>query len=382
MEVTCGPKGCIHDYVPFYFSKKTSMQLSVINKRDVDQQHLIYFAVSLERIADENVIFSDSSANRVCPPDFYDALSDLEKLDWDIIDSLKWGGFSEQEKQKKMAEMLMYEQCLLSQVDYMVVWNEYVKKKVENIFDEAGLANRPKIICDNEHYYLTFYKQGQSSKMSLVTGPVFLYAKVLETVKLINHEKEIRRFRFHDVNEALYAIEENFCCIRELENIEGIQTGNIYAIEDIGKHSRSVVTVLKSIDEFSELSERNKQIVTLAAYLHDIGKTGVQKEDSEHQLRSLPMLHRIFTEDIGDLKDHEVYTLVTLVVYHDLVAEIVAKGRNCEQFYKVVRAKSDVDMFVAITKADMGAVSLNWNLTFEAKLEQLKFGAYGTLKVT
>ncbi|HCO4432995.1 TPA: DUF4433 domain-containing protein, partial [Escherichia coli] len=28
---------CVHDYVPFYFAKKTPMQLSVLHKKNVDQ---------------------------------------------------------------------------------------------------------------------------------------------------------------------------------------------------------------------------------------------------------------------------------------------------------------------------------------------------------
>ncbi len=33
MPVPCSGGNFVHDYVPFYFSKKTSMQLGVINKR-------------------------------------------------------------------------------------------------------------------------------------------------------------------------------------------------------------------------------------------------------------------------------------------------------------------------------------------------------------
>jgi len=244
MRVTCDPQGCVHDYVPFYFSQKTSMQLSVINKRNVDQQHLVYFAVSLQNINCDDVVFSDSSANAACSPNFYNSTSDIGKLDWSIIESKRWGGFSEQGKQQKMAEMLVYNQCPLSRVDYIIAWNDYVKRKVESIFEEAGLTNWPEIRFDNNHYYLSFLEAGKDQKMSIVSGPVFLYAKVMETVESIIQQKSPSASKFQSIDEALKEIENNFSCIKQLEGTEGLKTDNVYSCHDICEDSRTVSRLL------------------------------------------------------------------------------------------------------------------------------------------
>ena len=94
MPVPCSGGNCVHDYVPFYFSKKTPMQLSVINKKNVDQPLLIYFAIPIEIIEQkEGVVFSNASANTNAPPNFYNASSVdmLSSLNWDAIDDKKWG---------------------------------------------------------------------------------------------------------------------------------------------------------------------------------------------------------------------------------------------------------------------------------------------------
>ncbi|WP_363627100.1 DarT ssDNA thymidine ADP-ribosyltransferase family protein [Mesorhizobium sp.] len=43
MAVTCGPGGCVHDYVPLYFGSRSLMLLSVINAKNVDQMDILYF---------------------------------------------------------------------------------------------------------------------------------------------------------------------------------------------------------------------------------------------------------------------------------------------------------------------------------------------------
>lgn len=70
MSVPCSDGKFVHDYVPFYFSKRNSMQLGVINK-NIDQAFLIYFAIPIEIICEKaGVVFSDASANTDVPPNF------------------------------------------------------------------------------------------------------------------------------------------------------------------------------------------------------------------------------------------------------------------------------------------------------------------------
>lgn len=90
MAVTCGPKGVVHDYVPFYFAKRTPMLLNIVKSKNIDQIDIIYLAIPIENIVDKKFVFSDASANTIIPPNFYDDPKHLDKLEWDIIDRWAW----------------------------------------------------------------------------------------------------------------------------------------------------------------------------------------------------------------------------------------------------------------------------------------------------
>lgn len=139
MAVTCGPCGVMHDYVPFYFCARTSMLLSVVRAKNVDQLYLIYLAVSIGVLDRPNVVFTSASANTSCPPDFFENPSDLNRLDWANIDSMKWSMPSDKAKQSRMAEALIQEQLAIDQIDHIIVWSKAIKQQVETIYREAGV---------------------------------------------------------------------------------------------------------------------------------------------------------------------------------------------------------------------------------------------------
>ena len=41
-KVPCGPGGVVHDYVPLYFCRRSSMLLAVLTNKIADQQLLVY----------------------------------------------------------------------------------------------------------------------------------------------------------------------------------------------------------------------------------------------------------------------------------------------------------------------------------------------------
>lgn len=41
-KVTCGNCGCVHDYVPFYFCRRSPMLFAVVNNKIADQKFIIY----------------------------------------------------------------------------------------------------------------------------------------------------------------------------------------------------------------------------------------------------------------------------------------------------------------------------------------------------
>ncbi|KAB1471816.1 type II toxin-antitoxin system toxin DNA ADP-ribosyl transferase DarT [Cronobacter muytjensii] len=388
MRVTCGPGGVVHDYVPFYFTKRSPMLLNVIKKKNIDQEGIIYLALPIDAVNDKSVVFSNSSANTFTPPDFHSNAKDLNKLNWDIIDDRVWIPKNERLKQQKMAELLVHNEVSLSDISFIVVWDSHVKTHVEKILLKYGV-NDFNIRCDfssfDQHYFHDFNVQG---RVNIVSGPKILLA---ETKKCINHIIQNKPVKpvFKNISDALKMIRFNFGCIKELSDIDGLKTDNPIHKEDVGAHSRRVASLLDTEPTFHELSEKEQLVVTLAAYLHDIGKGpktrwigGVQKVDDTHPIKSLPMLKRILCKEIGGLSNREIRQLVTLVVYDDLVGDIIGHERNEEQMQNIIKIKSDIDMLILIAKCDMNSINTAWVRDGIDKIEELRARMYTYLEET
>ncbi|QMB06618.1 DUF4433 domain-containing protein [Citrobacter freundii] len=388
MRVTCGPGGVVHDYVPFYFTKRSPMLLNVIKKKNVDQEGIIYLALPIEAIEDKSVVFSNASANTLTPPDFYSNAKDLNKLNWDIIDSWVWIPNTERLKQQKMAELLVHNEVSLNDISFIVVWNSYIKTHVAKLLGKHGISEFD-VRCDfssfDQHYFHDFNAQG---RVNIVSGPETLLADTKACIKYIIQNKPLKPV-FKNISDVLGMIKFNFGCIKELSDIDGLKTDNPIHKEDVGAHSRRVARLLNTEPAFHELSEKEQLVVTLAAYLHDIGKGpktrwkgGIQKVDDTHPIKSLPMLKRILCEEIGGLSNREIRQIVTLVVYDDLVGDIIGNERNEEQMQKIIKIKSDVDMLILIAKCDMNSINTAWVRDGIDKIEELRARMYTYLEET
>ncbi|MCY1461656.1 hypothetical protein D9M71_793340 [compost metagenome] len=91
------------------------------------------------------------------------------------------------------------------------------------------------------------------------------------------------------------------------------------------------------------------------------------------------MLKRILTEDIGGLDRETVRKIVLLVTYDDLIGDIVAKGRDEKQLFNVIESENDLNMLVALGKADMVSINWQWPAIHHAKIELLKDSAIKSL---
>jgi hypothetical protein len=386
MLIPCSNGNVVHDYVPFYFSKKTPMQLGIINKKNLDQLFIIYFAVPIEAIENvDGVVFSDASANTDILPNFYNSknVSSLESLNWEAIDDKKWGCPNEKFRHQKMAELLIPNVVDVMDVAHLVVWNEEIKEEVEKVF-KAKKKSIPKITFGIDHYYINFYDGG---KKSIVTGPKHLKHLVDETItEICKNFKNTTKFK--NIKSALHSIANDFSTINELKGIDGLKASYGPHTDDVGTYSRKVASIVQKSQEYSKLSEDNKDIVLFSAYLHDIGKgpksrwgeRGMERADNDHAVKSLPMLKRILTEDIGNLDRELVRKIVTLVTYDDLIGDIVAKGRNEQQLFDIIESEDDVNMILALGKSDMSSINPLWIFMNESKIEILKIKAIETLR--
>lgn len=382
MSVTCSPNGNVHDYVPFYFNSKNLMLLSLLNSKNVDQLFIIFIAISIDKIAEANVVFTDASANTSNPPNFYTNPDHLDKLDWNAIDKRSWKKSTDEERHKRMAEALVFEKVPFDWIDSIIVWNDNTKNKVIDIFKNGGILP-PKISFEpfdsnNNRYYFFFTKfaLGRPNE-TLVTGPYQLQKRCFATINsIVEKRKQSNNHNtlFENIEDALNQIEDNFCAIEELEGIYELETDNKVHNENVSDHTIKVVENLDN-NYYNDLKESDKNIVKLSAYLHDIGKgpkskweNGIQKAYPDHPADAIPMLERILTEDFKTLSEYEVRKICLLVVYHDLVGEILGKERSKQELLDLDIDENELNMLIAISLADVFAIGDSWSFSLSMKL--------------
>lgn len=390
MKVTCGYKGYVHDYVPFYFNARTPMFLSLIKSRNYDQPYFIFFAVSIEKLNNDKFVFTDKAANRRYePPKFYDCPSKLDELSWDDIESRAWSSRNETEKHKKMAEALHFNEFDLNDISYIVVWNDSCKEYVRNSFNKAGVKCPPVYFDGHNDYYHYYCDLNYDKSASLVHGPEITRDTFKEIVRDVKakRKKVTSPYKFDDIEDALDAIRKDFSCIRELQGIVDLPTDNKVHTENVEDHTRRVVKNLVESSEYKELGEQEKLVVELAAYLHDVGKGpktrwpgGKQKVDDDHPRKSAKYIERILVEDIDTISSKQIRQIVLLVMYHDFFGDHLVSGRFLKEVNKVLKTESDLKMLYALAKADVTAIHspwymdrvLDWENAYDEILEALE----------
>lgn len=385
MNVPRDPKGTIHDYVPFYFCCTNPMFLSILNTKNIDQQFMIYLAVAIDKIEREDTLYTDASANTTILPNFYSDPKDLDKLDWGAINNTKWGTSDKDELHRRMAEVLIFNKVDINQIDAVVVWNRHIKDEVKKVFDKNNitLPNITTSPFNGKHFFFTKFMVSGMENHSLVTGPFILKATFVATIKNVNEKRKKLNnqgeFIFKDVKHALSEIDADFCVIKELEGIYELETINDVHSNNVSDHTKEVVgKVLES--KYYELSNNtDKNILKLAAYLHDIGKgpkskwkDGKQPAYPDHPADAAEMLERILVEDFEILSKYKTRMICLLVIYHDLIGEVIGKDRNFEQIVDVVKTEKEFDMLSCLNLADVSAIRFDWEIQYKAKVNEIR----------
>ena len=374
MEVTAGPGGNVHDYVPFYFSSVNPMLLSKLLQKNVDQILIIYFGVKIQRLDEEDVVFTNASANTNDAPTFFSDTSDLNQLDWSIIDKRQWGKWTNEEKHKKMAEALIHHRVDMADIDCIVVWNESVKKEVERILKDNNVVSPPIVFDGNDKiknykfYYTKFFIPGQKNH-TLVTGPQELLSNFQCLLKTIIEKRKGRaNFTYLTIGELIIALDEDFSILPELKELADVHQNYPPHNDTVKNHTKQVVSAIKRQAYYHKTTAERKAILVLAAYLHDMGKgpktkwvNGIMSRAyPDHPADAIPMLERILTEEVAILSDEDIRQICMLVVYHDIVGECMERGRDKEQIARVITNDEDLEMLFAIALADAEAIHPEW----------------------
>jgi hypothetical protein len=379
MDVTCAPNGKVHDYVPFYFATTNPMLLSITNNKNIDQPFLIFFAVSIEKILEDIVVFTNASANTNEPPNFYNSPEDLSKLDWTAIDKTKWRSEDDEERHNRMAEALVFKEVPLDWIDRIIVWNENFKEETIRIFKENDIKvpNVGFSPFNWRHFYFTKFQLNRG-KETLVTGPYFLKNQLKRTIKEIKESRkplDNSKCKFENIDDAITQLEANFCVIPELEGIFELETSNREHSDNVSDHTKKVVSNLEGSKYYEGLNDDDKKIVLLSAYLHDIGKgpkskwkNGIQITYPDHPADGLSMLPRILSEDFKDISNYQIKKICLLVAYHDLIGDILEKGRSKQELINLKIDENELNMLISITIADVSSINFLWQLTINSKL--------------
>lgn len=383
-DVPCKPYGKIHDYVPFYFTAPNPMLLGVLHRKNIDQPLVVYIAISIEKLLENNVLFTDKSANTEIVPNFYEDPKDLDKLNWKEINNKKWGRGRDDELHARMAEVLVYQSVPIDWIESFIVFNDICKEKIEEIYRDNNLGT-PNIsydpFCGKRFYFTKFFMKGHRNE-TLITGPVFMQHYYEESIKIIVSKRKSMnngKKAFINVNDAISKIEKNFCVIKELNDIFELETSNPIHKETVSDHTCNVVANLDGNEYYEQLSSNDQSVVKLSAYLHDIGKgpkskwkDGVQQPYPDHPADSVPMIRRILIDEFKNISEDEIKKICLLVFYHDLIGDIINNGRNVEELLNLQLNENELNMLIAITIADVSAINSMWAFQLKLSIPQFK----------
>ena len=146
--------GVVADYVPFYFAFRSPMlyvnSKSPAGKRD-GQRNIVYLVTDTQRATagGSRWCFTDGHAVKGMS-EYYDNLADLGNLDWDAIRQPYWTR-TDEDKRKKQAEFLVYEQIGWERFLGIGVYDKGVQADVETMLLSA--AHRPLVKVKREWYF-------------------------------------------------------------------------------------------------------------------------------------------------------------------------------------------------------------------------------------
>jgi hypothetical protein len=153
--VPVGPRGKLHDYVPFYFCPRSPM-LYAIHTQQTDyqggQRPILHLVSSAQKVAAARIpfVFTNCHAALVCTC-FFDELSDLKVLDWKAIQTRRWN--REKVREKKQAEFLVKDFFPWKLIEEIGVMDETIQAQVKSILAQFPHLPHPPVRVRQSWYY-------------------------------------------------------------------------------------------------------------------------------------------------------------------------------------------------------------------------------------
>lgn len=156
--VPCGPRGTLHNYIPFYFGPKSPMLYAIKQGKvagyTTGQNTIIYLVTTAQIIeeAGKQWVFTDGHGI-MSFTDFYDDFGMLGKVDWNVMSATYWRDTEEDadRTRRRQAEFLVHDFCDWELVKCIGVNTQKMKSTVEELI--ASAAHRPIVKVKPEWYY-------------------------------------------------------------------------------------------------------------------------------------------------------------------------------------------------------------------------------------
>ena len=154
------PNGVFGDYVPFYFGPLSPMLLRIkdgnggVQRRP--QGEIVYIVCRTTDIVDncKHWCFTDGHAKNKLT-EFYNDLSDLDQVDWNMVDQRYWGNKEEDfdRMRRKQAEFLVKDHVPVTCIKAIFAYNLEAMDAVKAIVDRLKLNVVVKVNPNNNYYY-------------------------------------------------------------------------------------------------------------------------------------------------------------------------------------------------------------------------------------
>ncbi|HEX8694602.1 MAG TPA: DUF4433 domain-containing protein [Longimicrobium sp.] len=158
--IPCGPRGTIHDYVPFYFGPLSVMLLNLHTGRvagyNEGQSPILYLVSSVARVnaAGRPWVFSDGHGLAALT-NWYDNPDRFAEVDWEIVGERYWADTPEDNdrQRRKQAEFLVWQHLPWSAIGGIAVLNDAMKARVESITAAYPVAADTRVRVRRAWYY-------------------------------------------------------------------------------------------------------------------------------------------------------------------------------------------------------------------------------------
>jgi len=159
-QIPCGPRGVVHDYVPYYFGYLSPMMLQLKTGRvpgyTEGQEPLIYLVTTSQTVQESGTRFVFTDGHGIAAwTNYYDNLEMLGVVDWSMVNERYWRDTNEDmdRQRRKQAEFLIHEFCDWSLIQNIVVIDSTMKKYVEEIMGQFPPAFRRPVNVRRDWYY-------------------------------------------------------------------------------------------------------------------------------------------------------------------------------------------------------------------------------------